>query len=73
MISVARRIQNENFTNTLQVLRDVQNQSRSEFGITYGIANLYKENVSCTGFMGTDPNERINFARLEGMYPDNEL
>lgn len=60
----------ENYYDTLRILNDLKQKRESEFRSTRGAtASLYRADVSCTGFMDSDPNAQILFAAEQGLIP----
>jgi len=56
---------------TALILRDLRHQRNQEFQCSYGsVASLYKQDVSCTGFMSSNPDAQIKFAQENGLFHD---
>lgn len=73
-LSLKKRLERENFFNTMQILQDLDSANRREFFRSFpNTGALAKADVSLVGFMGVDPNRQIAFAASEGLIPDDSL
>jgi len=57
------------FQNTLEILEDLQKQRLSEMGTGQApVMNLYGKELTCTGFICSNPNAQIAYAEQNGFF-----
>ena len=60
--------------NTRLILRDAEREFEWERGYLHlGVASLYNSQVTATGFMGANIDDKLRFAQENGMFPDVEI
>lgn len=59
-----------NELDTRMILQHLQETREREFSRAYGpVGLLYKTSTTCTGFMGSNPNDQLRFAEENGLFP----
>lgn len=71
-LSIKRTIERSNYLNTYQILADLRAEEMREMGRSAsGTGLLVRANVTCVGFLGTDPNIQIAYAKEAGFFPED--
>ena len=62
-----------NAMDTRMILQHIEEERDREFHRAYGaVSRLHRTDITCSGFMGSNPNDQIHFAAENGLFVGNE-